>query len=470
MSEKEVLKEVYFNLLPTTEKERPYGFIDFLCIQIAFGIAAWFFLVGGFTGLWVKASQAIPIVIFGNVIPLLLASPIAVIFARYGTEQYIGHRAIMGQRFSDVWFVIYVTSSIGWIAYAALLMGSSAWKILATLGVGGILATEYPGMMLWAIIGTVIGSWWAWYGPGFVKWAMRIMATFLMVVLAILIWLLFTVHGVEKIMATPPPEPFEDPLWSIASAIEVNVGLGFSWAFWYGQWTRLARTERAAYHGCWLGWGLLASTAGVFSALTALMVGSFDPTDWLIWYRVPWVSIIGLLLIFIANLSSIVCLVYPLSLTTRCRFPNLRWTYAVLVFAIGGIVLETVPGVFENYDKYLAIISLLTGIYAGIVVSDYVITRGTYKLRAIYDREHGYRYWRGFNLSAVIATITGTIFYLTTLEPLSWTSANGLFPYVTAGIPAYFIAFVTYYVLTKSKVFDRFYAPTLLPSSSGVQE
>jgi purine-cytosine permease-like protein len=466
MSKKELAKEVYFNLLPTTAEERPYGFIDFLAVQIAFGIAAWFFLVGGFTGLWVKASQAIPIVLFGNVFPLLLASPLAVIFARYGSEQYIGHRAVMGQRFSDIWFIIYVTSSVGWVAYAALLMGSGTWKLLASLGVSGIFATEQPGAVLWAIIGTVIGGWWAWYGPGFVKWAMKIMSTFLLIVLVILICLLFSVYGVEKIFATPPPQPFENPAWSIASAIEINVGLGFSWAFWYGQWARLAKTERAAYHGCYFGWGLLACTAGVFSALTALIVGSFDPTDWLLAYNVPWVTILGLLLIVIANVSSLVCLIYPLSLTTRCRFPRIRWTYPVIAFTGAGILMELIPGVYESYSKYLAIISLLTGVYAGIIVADYAITRGTYKLRAMYDRERGYRYWRGFNLSAVIATVVATIFYLTTLEPISWTSMNGLFPYTTAGIPAYFIAFITYYVLTKTKVFDKFYAPILLPPSN----
>jgi len=462
LSKQGVVKEVYFNLLPTKSDERPYGFIDFLAVQIAFGIAAWFFLVGGFTGLWVKASHAIPIVLFGNIVPLLLAAPIAVIFARYGTEQYVGHRAVFGQRFSDVWFIIYITSSVGWIAYAALLMGSGAWKLLASLGVGGVFATEQPGMVLWAIIGTIIGGWMAWYGPGFIKWALRITSAFLMIVLIMLIVLLFNVYGAEKIFATAPPEPFEDPAWSITSAIEINVGLGFSWAFWYGQWTRLAKTERAAFHGCWLGWGLLAATAGIFSALTAILVGSFDPTDWIISYGIPWVTIVGLFLIIVANVSSLVCLIYPLSLTTRCRFPKIKWTYPVIGFTIAGILLEVIPGVYESYYIYLSIIALLTGIYAAIVVSDYAITKGTYKLRAMYDRARGYRYWRGFNISAVIATVVGVIFYLTTLEPLGWTSLNGLFPYITAGIPTYFVSFVVYFVLTKSRIFDKFYAPPLL--------
>ena len=470
LGKEEIVKEVYFSLLPTKRSERIYGFGDFLAVQISFGIAAWFFLVGGFTGLWVKASHAIPIVLFGNIVPLLLASPIAILFARYGTEQFLGHRALFGQRGSDVWVIIYLTSSVGWIAYAALLMGSSTWKLLEAMGVSGILATENPGMILWAFVGSVIGGYIAWRGPGFLKWALRIAAAFLLIVLIILIVELFAVYGVEKIFTTPPPEPFEDPAWSIASAIEVNVGLGFSWAFWYGQWTRLAKTERAAYHGCWLGWGLLASTAGIFSALTAILVGSFDPTDWLIAYGIPWVTIVCLFLILVANISSIACLIYPMSITTRTRWPRFRWTPIIVVFVVASIVLEAIPGVFESYNKYLAIISLLTGVYSGIAVADYLITRGTLKLRALYDRKRGYRYWRGFNISAVIATIVAAVFYLTTLEPISWTSANGLFPYITAGIPAYFIAFVIYYVLTKSKVFDRFYAPTLLPASEAQKQ
>lgn len=33
------------------------------------------------------------------------------------------------------------------------------------------------------------------------------------------------------------------------------MGLGFAWTYYWGQWSRLAKTELAASHGPWWGWG-----------------------------------------------------------------------------------------------------------------------------------------------------------------------------------------------------------------------
>jgi hypothetical protein len=41
------------------------------------------------------------------------------------------------------------------------------------------------------------------------------------------------------------------------------------------------------------------------------------------------------------------------------------------------------------------------------------------------------------------------VFYLWTLNPHTWTSSNGWFPYITAGLPSYAVAFVVYAVLMK---------------------
>src|SRR5690606_42019960 len=60
-----------------------------------------------------------------------------------------------------------------------------------------------------------------------------------------------------------------------------------------------------------------------------------------------------------------------------------------------------------------------------------------------------YWYWNGVNPAALAATVVGAGFYLWTLEPVSWTSPNGLFPYITAGIPSFVLAFGTYAVLMR---------------------
>lgn len=453
--------DMAFNVLPADSESRIYGGLDFMAIQISFGIAAWFFLVGSLTGLAVKASEALPIILFGNCFPLLLIAPMAVIFARYGVEQWQGSAAVLGHRFKDIWLIVYISSSYGWIAYASFLFGESAIKFVKFFNGPAFLSTEVPGAIIFAFCATAIGAYIAYLGPKVLKWFTRIAAIFLLAVLAYFIWSVFTKYGAAHIFAAEPKEPLATLAWSRASAIEWNVGLGLSWAFWYGQWTRLAKSEKAAFHGCLWGWGLLACTAGVFSAFVALVLKTYDPSEWIVSLGSPSVAVIGLLLFAIANIGSVTCLVYPMSITTRSRFPKLNWPLTVVLCSAPALILEN-PTVFTGYGVYLAYIALLTGTYGGIMMADYFIVgrrKWSWSLRAIYNTRSTYSYWYGFNPAALISTIVAALFYLWTLEPLSWTSPNGLFPYITAGIPSFFIAFIVYAVLMKVWIMKNMMPP-----------
>lgn len=457
----EIKNEIFFNAVPADSSDRIYGLGDFVAIQITFGIAAWFFLVGSLTGLTVKASEAIPIVLFGNCVPLFLVAPLAVIFARYGTEQWAGSAAVLGHRFKDLWLLMYITSSFGWIAYSAFLFGESAIKFVKFFNGPEFLSIEVPGAIIFAVIATIIGAWVAYQGPNILKWFTRLSAIFLLIVLSAFVWIMLAKYGTDHIFSQEPSQALETLAWSRASAIEWNVGLGFSWAFWYGQWTRLAKTEKAAYHGCLWGWGLLACTAGIFSAFTALVLKTYDPSEWIIALGSPIIALIGLVMFAIANIGSITCLVYPMSITFRSRFPKVKWGITIIICSAAALVLEN-PVVFAHYGVYLAYIALLAGAYGGIMMADYfIVSRGkwSWSLRGIYNQHSEYYYWHGFNPAALIATIVAALFYLWTLEPLKWTSSNGLFPYITAGIPSFFIAFGVYAVLMKTWIMKRMTPP-----------
>lgn len=453
-----IREEMYFNLTPLRRRDRIYGGWDFLAVQICFGIAAWFFLTGSLTGLTVPAREALPIILFGNSVPLLLVAALAVMFARYGVEHWLGSAAVFGHRFKDVWLLVYITSSFGWIAYASFLFGQSATRFLAVFNGPDILTREVPGAIIFAVIATATGAFVAFLGPQVLKWFTRSSAVLLLVLLAYFTWEVLTTFGLSEIFAAQPAEPFDDVGWSRASAIEFNVGLGFSWAFWYGQWTRMSKTESGAFHGCLWGWGVLAATAGIFSAFLALALGLYDPTEWIVTLG-GGLAALGLLLFAVANVSSVTALVYPMSITLRTRFPKLPWAWAVVCCSAPAVLLEN-PTVFEGFGTYLAYIALLTGTYGGIMMADYfLVSRGVHawRLRDLYVATPGSRYWYmgGFNPAAVIATAAGALFYLWTLEPLSWTSPNGLFPYISAGLPSYAVAFVVYAALMRLWILPR---------------
>lgn len=468
-----IREEMYLNLLPLRGSERIYGGWDFLAVQICFGIAAWFFLVGSLTGLTVSARDALPIILFGNAFPLLLIAAMAAIFARYGVEHWQGSAAVFGHRLKDVWLIVYITSSFGWIAYASFLFGQSAIRFLAVFGAPEWMTQEVPGAIVFAVVATATGAFVAFLGPQVLKWFTRTSAIFLLLVLGFFTWSVLTRFGLAEIFAAQPAEPLESLAWSRASAIEFNVGLGLSWAFWYGQWTRLSKSESGAFHGCLWGWGVLAATAGIFAAFLALTLQVFDPTEWIVTLG-EGLAALGLLLFAVANVSSVTALVYPMSITLRTRFPGIRWGWAVIICSAPAVLLEN-PTVFESYGTYLAYIALLTGTYGGIMMADYfLVSRGihAWRLRDLYIAGPESRYWYrgGFNPAAVIATLAGAAFYLWTLEPLSWTSANGLFPYITAGLPSYAVAFATYAVLMRLWILPQRGDELDVPSTAQIEQ
>ncbi len=457
---KSATSSAWFTLLPTLPKDRVYRMFDMLAIQICFGIAAWYFLVGGYTGLYLPAKEAIITVIFGNQVPLFLISLLALYSARYGVDQWIASRAILGYRFNDILLIaFYLGSSVGWIAYAALLAGNSVQKINKGFGGPAIFSDPYFGPVIFAIVAIIIGWYNAYLGPTALKWTSRFAAVFMLIILSYFIYYILVTVGIDTVFKESPkgsvvtdfgvPEDMARN-WALALTLEWNVGLGFSWAFWYGQWTRLTKSESAAYHGTLWGWGLLAVIAGVFPALTAIMLGSFDPTDWILTAPLTF-AILALVLFALANITSIMMLIYPLSITSVSRFPRAKWFYVTLTFAVLGIIVTAIPGVFERYNVYLAIISLLTGVYGALLTGGYFLTRGKLSVEDLYDMSNNskYHFKGGFNIAAVIATIIGVTFYLTTFNPITFESMNGLFPYISAGIPTYFVTLASFLLFSK---------------------
>ncbi len=466
-----VKKDVYFTILPCRKGERIYGFWDLLAIQICFGIGAWFFLIGSQTGMWLPAKQAIPAVVFGNCFGLLLMGAVAIMSARYGVEQLLGSVPVFGPKFTIINIIFFAVTWLCALALAALMFGQSAIKLWATIiNENALLASEFPGATIWAVLALAVGFIFAARGPDTLKWFTRIAAVFMAVVLVgLVIYLLFHV-GIDKIFSAKPAAPIVvegdqalSDRWNIASAFEVNIGLGLSWAYFYGQYTRLAKSESGGFHGCMWGWGALAAVAGVFAAFAALAIGQYDPTTWLVVMSTnvgfPIIALLGLLLMAIANISSISTIIYPATITLVSNYPKMKWGVALAVSTLPALILCT-PGFYGRIASIYAIIGLINGIYGAIIVSDYFfISKGVYKLRHIFNTKEGYQYFHGVNPAAAISMAFGLCFYLIILNPLTWTSLTGWFPYITAGVPTVILTGVLYYVLMKAWIMKKYPAP-----------
>ncbi len=471
MSNKSIISnEVYTSLLPANKKDRCFGMWDLMAVQICFGIAAWFFLTGSQTGMLLPAKEAIPTILAGNCIPIFIIAFLALAPARYGIEQLTASAGVFGHKGSILMLVFFMLALYPATAVATLMFGQSATKFVSQLGGPELLSTEGAGVIIFALFALIVGTYIAFLGPNALKWFTRLSAIFMMLVIAGLIVYLFSYHGLDAIFNASPADPYTDAdmglgmgiKWSRATALEVNVGLGLSWGFFFGQWTRLAKTESNGYHGCMWGWGILAAIAGVFAAFTALAVGTYDPTLWMVKVsedvNVNILAFLGLLLFAVANISSVATLIYPGAISIKSRLPKINWTVALLIAAAPALILLN-NQVYYMISNVYAFIGLVTGVYSAIITADYLfISKGRFRMREFFTTK-GYRFANGWNPAAIIATLVGLATYLLILNPLTWNSPTGLFPYITAGIPTFIVTAVAYTILMKAWILKTYKIP-----------
>jgi cytosine/uracil/thiamine/allantoin permease len=161
----------------------------------------------------------------------------------------------------------------------------------------------------------------------------------------------------------------------------------------------------------------------------------------------------------VANISSVATLVYPAAISVRSRFPKIKWVWANAIASVPTFALMA-PAVYGMISNVYAFIGLLTGIYSAITVADFLfINKGRFRMREFFNVKKGYRYRNGWNPVAIIAVICGFATYLIILNPLTWESVSGLFPYLTAGLPTFFVTGIVYAVLMKAWGLKKFKIP-----------
>ncbi len=441
-------KEVEFGYLPALKSERQFSVVDFILIQVGFGIAAWCFMVGGLTGTVLPGKLAVPVILLGNALPVFLIAPLILLFARYGVETFAGSRAALGYIGSDIFFMVFAILNLGWIVIATFMLGESVIKIMAVINAPEFLTTRTVGAPIFSIIAFAVGVCIAYRGPIAIKMFTRIGVPALIAILFGLVYVVVFQNGFDKVLNTEPVGAYDSINRSIVSALEWNVGLGFSWLPYLGQWGRMAKTEKTAYYGTFLGFGIVLNIAGIFGAFVALLVGSLDPTDWMIAVGGVTFGIFGLLLLVLANLTSTVVLIYSQALSFKTIFPDKKWGLAI-ASTLPAALLMLSPMVYDNYSKFLSYVSFTMAAYAGVLIADFFLVRkGVLNVRELYNRGGGYQYYKGINLVAYGVILLSSIFYFWTYNPAT-DHAGPLFTVMSAGIPTFFLSALLYFGCSK---------------------
>lgn len=439
-----VEREALFGILPVMRGERQFGLKDFILVNIGFGIAAWSFLIGGYTGSVLPAGTAVAVILFGNAIPVLLICGLAKFFARYGVDTFIGARASLGYQGSNIFLVIFAIINLGWMTMASFMLGESATLLVGAFDGPDWLTSRTVGAPIFAV-GAFLVAWLiAYRGPVAIKLFNSVgVPTMFLIIVGLIVYIL-GVEGLGAALAAEPAAPYPDYTRSLVSAIEWNVGLGFSWVAYFGQWSRLANTERTAVWGSFLGWGVLLNVAAILGALTALLVGQHDPAKWMIAAGGPVFGVFGLLLLVLANLTSATILVYSQGISMKTMFPNWSWRAAIAT-TLPAMLLMLTPAFYDRYTTFLSYISFIMAAFGAVLVVDLVVMkRYRVDLASLYRKPAG----GSVNWAAYASVVGGGLFYFWTYNPVADT-AGPLFTYITAGIPTFFLTGAVYWGLKK---------------------
>lgn len=443
--DEQVTKETQFSKIPVLPRERFLGWRGNFSLAIAANIASWLIVTGCWMGMLVPVPIAIALSIAGAGIAIIAPTLMSRFAARYGLDQGIFFKVIFGSLGAILVLIPLIAIFWGWTAVPIVMFGRITNTLITFWGGSGTAA--YANPILWTLVCFALGLYLSWAGP---RWQQRVflIAAPAMVVLLILFTIrMIAAYGWSELMSTVPPFFAEDPRMAFMLAWELQVGCGFSWLLVQGEWSRQCKSERIAFWPNTLSWGVLWGVFCIPSIFVGAMAGVTDIVAAVVMVGGAW-TVLYLILMILANPSSVVLIDYQAGLTFKTLFRKLKWHWAVLSCVPATIALSF--WVYDWYGAFVSLVSESVGVVAGVAGVHLLLARSRISLKDAYARpgEGAYAYWKGINWCAIAACIIGFAFSFAIYNPMTMVPhVWSVFGVVGAGIPACIIGGLSYYIL-----------------------
>ncbi len=444
--------------LPLTRAERRWNLFDVVSVKSGLAIATWAFLFGGTTAQYVGFRDGVLTMIAGNtigVVILLLA--LVLPSSKWGTEFFVHQRSVYGPVGALVFVLLVVVALIfAWAAILATMIGKSAVEIvriaMPSLSTNMLLLQTVVALIMLAFAWAILIR-----GSASVRVLSRVAAPGLLLLCVWLMFALFSKVPLATLLAAPALAPHPDRATNIMLVVELHIAGGISWGSLAANLGRYGKTQRAVVWGSLIAYVpvyVLAASVGLTSALA---LGSADPVSWMIPITGPVAGVLLLLLLAIANLSSLVGMVQGNCQTLIQHFgPRLQqlgWPRFTLVFFLG-VAMMVLFASDALYNRFYTLIAFSESILApmcGIALADRLVLRRNFvNVRALYDGTAGgaYAYWGRVNWAAFAALFAGGGVYLALLNPLAMTGTP-VFTRISASVPAVVVAFAAHVLFTR---------------------
>ena len=443
---------------PMLPREREYTFWGAHGTCFAYSIATWCFLTGGITANYVGAIQGIVCLIAGNLIgAFLVSASLSAGCHRYGLEQVDFCKPAFGQNGARVVLIFYLISMIGWSGLILVMFGNGIVNVLLAMG-------YHPPP--WAAgAGVAFGIWISYIittrGVHLLSLFNSIMTPALIAVVVYMFYMLVTAHGWSEIVAAPALHPLPLPWLNYAVAVELGIASGISWWGGVGFLARNTRSRRNAIYPEVIHFGLVNGAVCSIALVSGLVIGSDDPTQWMVPLGGLFMGVLALAFVALANITSTSVSLFASGLALR-HVPGLHKRAWKLIIA-----LTCVPLVFfvfwprELFDlggAFLAYNGTMQAPVAGILLVDYFFLRKQHiHLRSIFEASPSglYYYDKGFNFLALGAMVVGQLVYFLIYDPFT-DAAQVLFRFLPASIAAFVLPALIYWAGMKFWLEERF--------------
>lgn len=448
-----------FDVLPVLGADRVYNFGKYTYVIVGFALATWCFMIGGSLSGFVGFKSAIIASIAGNMIAVMIMITATVVpAAKYGIDNYTAAASFLGRNGTKALMVLLAVLQACWVIVFSFMVAKSVLRIYT-----GLSGTQVDNRVVLTILGLCAAAV-VWIisikGPRLFDRLNMVFAPVIVVLMVVMIVFISRDYGFATLLAAPALAPLDNDWLNFLIAFELSLGAGFSWWPNMGGLARLCKTARAAFWPNILGLVLGATLGTAVGAAAALLIGTTDPTGWMIPMGGLIVGVLALVAVGMANLTAVAIVTYNICL----GFKQIKFFFKKSWALVTGLFMLIVAmGMFfapELYDRFYIILGLACTFYSPIIsmqfVDYYVFRKQRLNLRALYNKteESDYNFWKGYNLVAVFVFLSAILVYYLFLDPitLAYTPA---FQYVTATGGATIYSLLAYYTLGRLFLFRR---------------
>ncbi len=466
------------DLAPTTIEQRTWSTWNIAALWIGMSVViTTYTLAGGFIEAGMTWWQAMLTILLGNCIVLIPMVLNAHAGTKYGVSFPVLARASFGTRGANIPALLRAIVACGWFGIQTWIGGTaidalltavwSGWASFDTSIAGNPFHTWISFFLFWLIQVVIILK-----GIEGIKYLESWSAPLLLFGgLILLVWATNAAGGIGNVLSgSSALQKTSGTFWTIfPGALTASVGYWATLSLNIPDFTRYSKSQKSQMLGQALGLPL-TMTAFAFigvavTSATVIIYGEAipDPVRLIQKFDNTIVILFAMLVIFVAQLSTNMAanVVSPSNDFSNLNPKRITYVTGGLITAVIGILMmpwQLMSSMGAYIFTWLIGYSGLMGAIGGILICDYFLIRGRrLELAELFKTDGIYSYGNGFNWRAIVALVVAIAPVVPGFIRAATTSGGrvsdpNIFDtlYVYAWFVTFGIAFVLYYLLSKS--------------------